>query len=188
MSDTDRHQTSLETNRLILRPFKRDDVEFVHRHFSDPAVSRYLLDSPPLKTVSEADELVSFYQAQEGDGPNRWCLVSKEDGAAVGTCGFHQIAPQHRRAEVGYDLTPDRWGRGYMIEALGAVLAFGFEKMSLHRVSALVFEANVRSVRVLEKSGFRQEGVLRDLFLSGGDFFDHALYSLLRTEWVRPPD
>jgi ribosomal-protein-alanine N-acetyltransferase len=172
----------LETERLVLRSLVDADAEFVLRHFSDPEVTRFLYDSPPLAGPSEAADLIDFYRDPEPRGPNRWCIVTKSDGQAVGTCGFHHWAPAHGRAEIGYDLSPVAWGRGYMTEALRAAIAHGFGEMELHRIDALVFGENTRSIRLLEKHGFRAEGVLRDYFRLHGVFYDHVLFARLKNE------
>ncbi|MHC5209869.1 MAG: GNAT family N-acetyltransferase [Planctomycetota bacterium] len=175
---------TLETERLVLRPLEDGDAEFVFRHFSDPDVTRHLLDSPPLREQSEAKEMIRFYKTYEAGRANRWCIVRKADKTAIGTCGFHCHALPHRRAEIGYDLGPSAWGQGFMTEALGAALDHGFGPMGLHRIEAIVFRDNVRSVRLLARLGFQPEGTLRDYLLHDGEFFDHTLYALLGEEWA----
>jgi ribosomal-protein-alanine N-acetyltransferase len=182
--DTPAHFPTLETERLVLRPFIDDDIEFLYRHFSDPAVTRYLYDSPPFTELSEARDLVEFYRTRKEGGPNRWGIVTKADNMIIGTCGYHNWARPYHRAEIGYDLSPEAWGYGYMIEALRAVADHGFGKMSLNRIEALVFEGNTASIRLLEKLGFEGEGVLRDYFCLNNTFYDHRIFSLLKRDWV----
>jgi len=170
----------LETPRLILRPLTFADLDFVFRHFSDPAVTQYMLDEPPLADLAQARELIKFYQDPAGNPYNRWGLERKEDGALIGTCGYHNWQRRYFRAEVGYDLSPAYWGQGYMSEALRTAFQHGFTQMQLHRIEALVYPQNVRSLRLLQKLGFQQEGLLRDYFCLDGQFYDHALLSLLQ--------
>ena len=170
---------SIETERLVVRPLEDGDIDFVHRHFSDPDVSKYLLDSPPLATRTEAEELIAFYQTPRTHGPNRWCIESKINHVVIGSCGFHNWSPRHHRAEIGYDLARDAWGKGYMTEALHAVLLHGFGTMGLNRIEAFVYGDNQRSVRLLKKLVFQEEGVLRDYFKFEGNYYDHGLYALL---------
>lgn len=170
---------TLQTARLTLRPLGRADLAFAVRHFTDPAVNRFLLDDEPITTAAQAEAIVDFYVAPAGDSFNRWVLVRRADGAPLGTCGFHRWSRQHRLAEIGYDLSPQHWGQGYMREAVGAMLAHGFGPLGLHRVEALVALANTRSAHLLEALGFVREGVLRDRFFSGGRYHDHALYAFL---------
>jgi ribosomal-protein-alanine N-acetyltransferase len=101
----------------------------------------------------------------------------------IGTVGYHKWEKAYFRAEIGYDLSPDCWGQGYMTEALRAVISHGFERMGLNRIDALVYIHNDRSTQLLQRLGFRQEGLLRDYFCLNGIFFDHYLFALLRREW-----
>jgi ribosomal-protein-alanine N-acetyltransferase len=174
---------ALETPRLRLRPLMLDDTDFVFRHFSDPQVTRYLLDEPPLATCEEAVQLIELYQPAADRTYNRWGIEHKADGALIGTCGYHRWAKRWFRAEIGYDLSPAYWGQGLMVEALRAALHHGFDHMQLNRVDGLVYVANPQSARVLEKLGFQREGVLRDYFYLDGQFYDHYIFSLLRRDW-----
>ncbi len=81
---------------------------------------------------------------------------------------------------IGYDLSRPYWRRGIMTEALEAVIEFGFERMGLNRIEAVVFVENVASHRLLEKLRFEREGVLRDYEFLKGRFVDMVMYSLLR--------
>lgn len=172
----------LETERLLLRSLENSDAEFIFKHFSDPAVTQHLLDSPPMSRRSEARDLITFYKSRERHDPNRWGVVTRSDNSVIGTCGFHNWAPRHHRAEIGYDLSPHAWGHGYMAEALRAVLAHGFKDMNLNRIEAFVFGENEKSIRLLDKLGFQGEGVLRDYFCFDGTFYDHQLFSRLETD------
>ncbi len=173
---------ALETERLLLRSLEGGDLPFVLSHFGDPQVTRYLLDSPPLRSENEARELIEFYATREGHGPNRWCIVRRADDTAIGTCGFHCWEPQHRRAEIGYDLSPAAWGHGYMTEVLRAAITHGFERLELNRIEALVYGENRRSIKLLERLGFRAEATLRDDFERDGEAYDHELYALLQRD------
>ena len=169
-----------ETERLILRPMASGDTDFVFRHFSDPQVHQYLLDEPPVTQYAQAEEIVQFYLEPAGKSHNRWVIVRKDENQPIGTCGYHKWDKQHFRAEIGYDLGPDFWGQEYMTEALRAVLAHGLGPMQLHRIEAMVDVRNLRSSRLLQKLGFKQEGILRDCYHLDGKFYDHALFALLK--------
>ena len=90
---------------------------------------------------------------------------------------------QHRRSEIGYDLLPAYWGQGLMAEALHAILAFGFDQMELHSVEAQIDPPNLRSRRLLERLGFRQDGLLRENFLFACTYSDTAIFTLLQREY-----
>lgn len=173
---------TLETKHLTLRPLTQADLNFVFRHFSDPQVHQYLYDNPPIKDHVEAQEIIDFYVDCVGKPYNRWVLERKSDGQPLGTCGFHKWDKRYFRTEIGYDLSPEFWRQGYMSEALQAAIHYGFSQMGLHRIEALVYVGNQASLKLLEKLGFKQEGILRDYFYQDGVFYDHAFLSLLENE------
>lgn len=174
----------LTTARLELRLLSVADTDFVFRHFADPQVAQHLLDAPPLTDRTEAEAIIRSYSDPERKDRNRWTIALRPAGPVIGTCGFHRWDKDHHHAEVGYDLDPAYWGQGYMAEALHTALDCGFARMNLHRVDAMVYVENERSVRLLQKLGFQIEGVLRGYFYQAGKYYDHYFLGLLREEWV----
>ena len=173
----------LETEHLHLRPLTLDDANFVFQHFSDPAVTHYLLDEPPLTDYEQAKALIEFYLEPEHESYNRWGIVLKAASRLIGTCGFRRWDRRNFRAEIGYDLGQAYWGQGIMTEALRAAIRFGFEQMELNRIEAVIYVENSRSIRLLQRLGFRQEGLLRNYHYLNSQFYDHWLFSLLKREW-----
>lgn len=182
-SDIELSFPKLETDNLLLDQLTMDNLDFVYRHFSDPRVSEFLLDEPPISNISQAREIIDFYQGSDNRTWNRWGISLKNSGQLVGTCGFHKWNKRDLHAEIGYDLSPDFWGQGIMTEALRAAIQNGFEKMGLNRVAAIVYPQNQRSLHLLHKLGFQTEGLLRDYHYSNGNFYDHYVLSLLKKDW-----
>lgn len=177
---------TLETSRLLLRPLTLADTDFIFQHFSDPLVTQYLLDEPPLTDRAGAEEIIHFYLDPSGmSRHNRWGIHHKADDRLIGTCGYHQWSHQNQRAEIGYDLSPAYWGQGVMSEALRRVLAYGFEQMGLNRIQAVVYVENDRSAALLTRLGFAREGVMRDYHALHGQYYDHFLFALLRRDYLR---
>lgn len=172
---------SLETERLRLEPLAIEDTAFIFRLLTDPRVTRYTMDIPPAN-YDQARDLIKYYLGPEGTIENRWGIFHKEDGRHIGTCGFHKWNQQHRRAEIGCDLSPDYWGHGYMTEALRVAIRNGFERMKLNRIEAIVYVKNDPSIRLLERLGFHREGVLREYYFLNGNFYDQYLFSLLQND------
>lgn len=175
--------TDIETERLRLVHISHEHAEALYRHFADPDVSRYLLDSEPFASPEEADEMVDWYNSPLPRSQHRWVIFSKQDGAFMGTLGYHCWDDGNHIAELGYDLAPAYWGHGYMSEALAPVLAHGFTEMQLNRVQAFVYPQNERSRALLLRFGFKSEGIFRDKHFFRGQYYDHEVYSLLRREW-----
>jgi ribosomal-protein-alanine N-acetyltransferase len=111
-------------------------------------------------------------------------IVLKETGKLVGTLGLYAINTEDRRATFGFDLMPEHWGNGYMTEACRALLDWAFKELKLNRIQASAEPANVRSLAVMERLGFKREGVMRQLDYYKGAYHDDVQYSVLRDEWA----
>jgi len=173
----------METERLILRPLTPADSEGLFRIFSDPEVTKYL-EITPLKFASEGKALLEYFNGQfERKTGVRWGIESKQDGALIGTCGFHTVELWVFKTELSYDVGRPYWGQGIVPEAAKALLRHAFGEMGMNRVQASVIPEAAASARVLEKLGFLREGVLRETGYWKGRFWDKVTYSLLRREW-----
>ncbi|MBN2533716.1 MAG: GNAT family N-acetyltransferase [Spirochaetales bacterium] len=172
----------LETNRLFLRRFKKEDINFIYTHFSNKDVSKYLYDSEPPGNIDEANCILEWCMDFNSERHIRWCILLKKGLKPIGTCGFHNYDIQNNSAEIGYDLSNIYWNKGYMSEALKKMLLYGFDDLCLNRIYACVYVENIRSNKLLEKSGFTLEGIIRDKHLFRGKYYDHNLFSLLKRE------
>ena len=111
-------------------------------------------------------------------------LMDKESGKIIGRCGLHNWNQDHRRAEIGYVMNDEAFKRkGLMSEAVAAILEFGFTQLNLNRIDAMVGAGNTASLRIIEKSGFVKEGILRQHVLIDGKFEDSILFSKLAGEY-----
>jgi ribosomal-protein-alanine N-acetyltransferase len=174
----------LETERLLLRKMRLDDAEAMFAYASDPEVTRYVLWDTH-RSVEDSEEFLR--QATEGyerGDFGGWGVVLKDSGAFIGTCGLDAgYAPEHARAELGYVLSREHWGRGLMSEAVREVIRFGFERLELNRMEARCIAANTASARVMEKAGMTYEGTLREREFIKGAYRDMKLYSILKREY-----
>jgi [ribosomal protein S5]-alanine N-acetyltransferase len=176
----------LETERLLLRKMRFDDAEAMFAYASDPKVSRYVLWDTHRSIEDSEGFLRSAMEGYERGDFGGWGVVLKDDGAFVGTCGIDVgYAPEHARAELGYVLSREHWGKGLMPEAVRAVIRFGFGRMGLNRVEARCIAENTASARVMEKAGMNYEGTLREREFIKGAYRDIKLYSILRREYRR---
>ena len=174
---------TLETDRLILRKMTPDDAEAVFAYASDSEVSRYVLWETH-RSIEDSRAFLDLTTSKyESGGEPDWGIVYKGDHHFVGTCGIVSWEPYHARAELGYALSRDYWGRGFMAEAVRAIISFGFKKMNLNRIEARCIAENVASARVMEKAGMLYEGTLRQRELVKGEHRDMKVYSILRDEY-----
>ena len=167
----------LETKRLKLENISAEDSAFILKQFSTDAVNEYLYDAEPFQNLGEAGELIEYFTQPEPRTLHRWILVLKGGGEKIGTCGFHNWDRRNQRAEIGYDLQPEFWGKGYMSEALEAVLSFARERMKLKRIDAHIYPDNLGSVRLAERHGFRFCGETKVYAFRGKEYL-HRIYTL----------
>jgi RimJ/RimL family protein N-acetyltransferase len=191
----------LETERLLLRRFTEDDVDNLVELDSDPEVMRYVTGGRPTpREMIEDDFLPAFLAYYErGDRYGFWAAIEKSTGEFLGW--FH-FRPPHGSsdpdvAELGYRLRRAAWGKGYATEGSRALIRKGFSERGVRRVTAMTYEENIGSRRVMEKSGLRLVRAFRtslanvqtaDTYdVSAGDFFDgdDVEYALDRAEWER---
>lgn len=173
---------TLTSKGVVLRELDPEDAADLFVWRSDPEVQRY--NSEPMREVRQASELIADlrreHSAQKGI---HWAVTLSGDNRAIGLFGFVSWERFHHRAEVGYDLRRDHWGRGIATEALGAMLRFGFTRMRLNRVEAHTIADNHGSVRLLRRLGFEREGLRRAYSLEeDGTYHDGAIYGLLRRD------
>ncbi len=173
----------LETPRLLLRPLEFSDAPALFAYFSDPEVMRYS-GMEPFTAPSHADDFLQVLARliQEGRAL-RWAITRKSDRRLLGTLGYHNWHKGYQRAEIGYELAREHWGKGYATEAVAVVVAHGFEALGFNRIQAVVIPQNPSSRRVLEKLGFTVEGLLKDYLVSDGRFMDAHMLRLLRSEY-----
>ncbi|MFJ7738409.1 GNAT family N-acetyltransferase [Lysinibacillus sp. NPDC097287] len=171
----------LETERLKLREIKKDDAEGIFACFSNDNVTRYY-GQDTLQNIEQAEGFVEFFSKNYNEKRGiRWGIEKKETKEFIGTVGFNAWSPKHKRAEIGYEIHPNQWRKGYTSEALSKVLAYGFDVMDLTRIGAVVFIDNDASNNLLTKLGFRKEGILRDYMYQNDIAHDTNIYSLLKS-------
>ena len=174
----------LTSPRLLLREFVEEDWEAVLAYQSDPLYLRYYEWTE--RTEAGAREFVGWFLAQQQETQRtkfQLALVLKAEGRLIGNCGVRVNDPDLREGNIGYELDSRYWGQGYATEAAREMVRFGFEELGLHRIWSWCVAENVRSARVLEKVGLRQEGYLREKEFFKGHWWDHRLFAILDHEW-----
>lgn len=177
----------LHTARLSLRAPLQGDADALFALHSDPEVMRYFSEPPwldPERATRQIDEDAAAFE--RGDF-FRFAIVLNATGSMIGNCTLFSLHRQNRRAEIGYALQRAHWGKGYMGEALGALLAHAFNDLDLNRIEADIDPRNAASATLLERLGFINEGYMRERWIVGGEVCDSALYGLLRREWKTHP-
>ena len=175
----------IEGDRVALRGVRDEDIDGLYAMFSDPQVMRYW-SRGPMQARYEAVEYAERIRSGFADrSALSWVIADLTDDRFLGTCTLYEITPAHRRAALGYCLMRAHWGQGLAGEAVSLALAWGFAHLGLSRVEADVDPRNTASCRLVEKQGFRFEGVLRQRFHAAHEIQDSAMYGLLEAEWAQ---
>ena len=173
----------LETADLVLRRPLRKDAKDIFRYASDDQVARFVLWEPH-RSLAETRLFVRELRRRLRSGyPSSWVVTLRGTGEVIGTIGFVWYSTENRSAELGYSFARQYWNRGYATQSLKAVIDIVFRSLPLNRLEAQHDVRNLASGRVMQKSGLRQEGILRGRVLNKGEFADVALYAILRSDW-----
>ncbi|MBS0429889.1 MAG: GNAT family N-acetyltransferase [Proteobacteria bacterium] len=174
----------LRTARLQLRPMRPADADALHAILNDPKVLRYW-DTPPWPDVAHAREFIVDEQRALAEGESLTLgIYQDEPPRLIGECLLFALDWDAGRAELGFALAPGAWGCGYLHEAAGALLDYGFDRLQLRRIEAEINVGNAAAARALERLGFQHEGVLRERWAVNGRISDAAFYGLLAREWA----
>ena len=173
----------LETERLILRPPNESDVPAISAIMNDPEVTANLLMSPPFPEGEVVAWIRDRREAWEKRERFAAAVVLKQTDELIGTCSLINVSREHMNAELIYWLGKPYWGKGYMTEAAGRMLKFGFEELELERISVGCFARNKTSARVIEKLGLKYESCARHKFLKDGKFLDELRFGMIRTDY-----
>lgn len=173
----------LRTDRLIMKKLDRRDAEVLYAYRSREEVRKFQSFHP--RSLQHVEE---FFEdlAEVPDVEDTWFQLGihlKEEKKLIGDLGLHFL-PDGDQVEIGYTLDPCYQGKGYAGEALNEILKYLFEKLQKHRVTASVDPLNEKSIRLLERLGFRKEAYFfKGLFYEGA-WVDDVIYAMLREEWL----
>ena len=176
-------QPTIETERLVLRPFAMEDAADVQRLAGDPAIADTTLNIPHPYPDGAAESWITTHQERWQSGLGVICAITlRSTGELVGAISVLGISQQNSHGEMGYWIGKPYWGNGYCTEAARALIRFSFATMGLHRVFAHHLARNPASGRVMAKAGMRYEGTLREHTRKADVFEDIPLYGILAGE------
>ena len=175
----------IKTERLKLREFVLDDWPAVLAYQQD---QRYLEFYPFVtRTESDAKEFVQWFLDEQAESPRRrfqLAVTLAKTGELIGNAGIRRKPENDWEADIGYEVAPEHWRKGYATAA--AVINHGFDQMGLHRISSWCVAGNVASARVLEKLGLREEGRLRENEYFKNRWWDTLVFGMVREDWQAP--
>ena len=174
----------LQSERVILREFRREDIPAIHAWTNDREIVRFLSWAVFPQTLRETERFVE--QQMSGEDPmNRGFVIGLHEGdPCIGTTGLIPIDWRNRSAELGIVIGKHEYlGKGYGREAVDLLLGFGFNELNLHRIGLQVFDFNERAIRAYRKSGLVEEGRLREAFYREGSYHDILIMGITEEEF-----
>ena len=175
---------TIETERLILRPFVMEDAEAMYRNWaSDDEVTKHLT-WPTHGSVEVSRAVLSDWTSHYGE-PDfyQWAIVLKENGPEpIGSITVVHINLKVDGAAMGYCMSRAHWRKGIMAEALRGLIAFLFDEVGFNRIEADHDPNNPASGRVMEKAGMRHEGVMRQAGRSNQGIIAVSRWAILRSD------
>ena len=166
----------IKTKKFILRPYRKGDELSLRKNINDKIIARNTERVPFPYSLKDARDWIKI-NLKEGKkkNPEKINFAIDINGEVVGSIGFHKI--EVHKAELGYWLSKKHRGKGIMTLALKKITKFGFEKLKFRRISANVYPWNKASMRVLEKAGYKYEGILKKNIKKDNKVFDSYLFA-----------
>ena len=175
---------TITTDRLILRRFEYSDDDSMLRNWIADEKIQSMYSEPVYSTKEEVKELLDKYiGSYERPDYYRWAVIEKASGECIGQIAYFLVDSKNHFAEIEYCIGAEFQCRGFATEATKAVIAFGFDRINLHKVQICTKTINKPSRRVIEKCGFTYEGTLRDYFFMNGEYVGRHYFSILREEY-----
>ena len=167
----------LEGKNVNLRVVEKEDLPLVGEWRNNPEFQgEYNLLIQESK--AELEKRYDNFRPEE-----KWFLIEKKDGSEI---GLIVLEPEDGMQEIGYSIFPSERGKGYCTEAVIVIVDYLFLSKEIVRIQAHTDTRNSASQRVLEKAGFKREGIIRKHIFMRGEWRDEFLYSILREEWKEP--
>lgn len=175
---------TLETERLLLRPFVWEDREAMYRNWeSDPEVTKYLTWQHYTSLETVGPVLQKWLDSYAKPDFYQWAIVLKALGEPIGTISVVSCDSRLSRPEIGYCIGKAWWRQGYTSEALRAVIDFLIGEVGANRVEARHDPRNPNSGAVMRKCGMTYEGTLRQADWNNQGVCDVCVYAVLAKDW-----
>ena len=172
-----------DTTRLILKNYCESDLEDFHRLKSNPLVWRFSTKIQS-SSIEETQNCLNAILKNYNEGKHDFmALFLKDTGEYIGEAGVLAHIMPNNRVVVGYNLLPEYWGNGYATEITKALVKYLFKDKRVERIEAHVCDGNIESSKVLEKSGFIKEGVLRNFIYIDNKYKNLLYYGMIKDDY-----
>lgn len=173
----------LETKHYILRGITENDAGGMLSFLSDKNTMKYITPDPVKVEADVVDEIRIQLENYATRKEIPWVIVDKSNGALIGKFSLHRLSIWHKKAELGVVVRKESQQKGVTNEILEKILTFGFETLELNRIVGDIFSDNQGSEKLLQRHGFRKEGIMRQTDFDGYHYHDTVIFSLLKLEY-----
>ncbi len=180
----------LQTERLLLRPFRDADLNRLAEYQAMPEVARYMYWEPASRPEVEAmmARWMGATRLEQDDDVVTLAVARGDDGLLLGSVTIFLRSIEHRQVEVGYVFHPDAGGHGYATEATRVLVDFAFSELGAHRVFARTDARNTPSAALLRRLGMREEAHFREAEIFKGTWGEELVFAVLESEWSADAD
>ena len=177
--------SQIETERLSLRPFKKEDAIFMFKNWgADDKISKYMLWNTN-RTVKDVEQVISFWiENYKNNSPTyQYAIILKEINEPIGAFTL-DINQKNHRADIAYCIGTRFQKRGFAKECIMAVRDYAFEQLKCIRISAEILKSNTASIKLIKSCGFTQEGVqFKKIYSKRKCFEDLLLFSIINKNY-----
>jgi len=169
----------IKTEKYVLRQFVDSDLENVFKGLSHPEIIKYYGVS--YHTLEATKEQMKFFADLETNETGIWwAICSLDNKTFYGAGGLNNLSKEHKKAEIGFWLLPEFWGKGIMTGIMPIICNYGFDNLELHRIEGLVESENKNCKNAMAKLDFQQEGTMIDCEIKNGKFISLDIYAKVR--------
>lgn len=176
---------TLETDRLVIRPIQMADKDAIFAYRSDGEANKYQGWIP--KSINDVEAFITKVSKRMNE-PKTWfqfVILEKDSLKIIGDIGIHFFDENNHQGEIGCTLNKNHQGHGYATESLSRVIDYLFNELNKHRIITSIDPDNTKSVRLVERIGFRKEAHFVESLLIEGRWADDLIYALIEKDWGR---
>jgi len=178
---------NLESSKIRLRAYRREDIKDALSFINDPEVSEYLRPGIPFPMKLENEE--KWYESIDPMSTSNYsfAIETKDKSLYIGGCGINETDWKNSWCVVGIFLGKRYWNKGYGTDAMKTLVNFIFNEMNMNKIKLNVYSFNKRAVKSYEKCGFVTEGILKQEFFRNGQYHDEYIMSILKSDYIKNP-
>ncbi|WP_245949177.1 GNAT family N-acetyltransferase [Lutibacter citreus] len=173
----------IESKRIILRPLEPLDNTQIFKYRSDTETNKYQSWIP--EKLKDVDEFISKLPMEfnKAETWSQLAIIEKRSNIVIGDIGIHFIGEDNLQSEIGITLSKNKQGKGFATEAMKATIDFLFKELNKHRIITSIDPENTRSIKLVERLGFRKEAHFKESLFINGEWVDDIIYAILYNEW-----